>query len=192
MRRYCTGTNLNPFELQWLIDKIEKTSDGKLKLTIQSLNDYNESYFFKTNTNYNWLKGDRVEFIKNGDGRTLMSSKHGLLNYLTLSPAFDKKQTDDPDKEQPANFFNQLLIDDDGRLDDLKEGALIEIQRSKECVTQPVYYGICVSIPVEDGKLVYSSGKFQTFDTYLVKRKVGKFPTQPFEHHAPSDFWGNE
>lgn len=40
------GENINPFELQWVIDKVER-GDGKIKLTIQSLNDYNEKYFSK-------------------------------------------------------------------------------------------------------------------------------------------------
>lgn len=185
------GQNLNPFVLQWLVDKIEKTDDGKLKLTIQSLNDYNEAHLFKANTIYQWNKNDRVEFVKNGDGKTFMASQHGILNYLTISPFFDKEQTDDPDKEQPADYFNQILIDDDGRLDDLKEGAKIELQREKECTTQPVYFSICVSIPVIDGRLVYPTGTFSTFDTYLVQRKIGKFAAQTFEHHAPSDFWGD-
>lgn len=183
------GENMNPFELQWLVDKIERTDDGKIKLTIQSLNDYNERYFFKTNTVYQWVKGDRVEFIKNGDGEILSIAKFGLLNYLTLSPFNDEQVSGQT--EAPADFFNQLIIEDDGKLNDLKKGALIELQRPKECTTEPVYFGICVSIPIVDGKLVYDSGTFRTFDTYYVNRKIGEFPSQQFEHKNPSDFWGD-
>lgn len=180
--------NLNPFELQWVVDKIERV-DGRVKLTIQSLNDYNEKYFFNTNTIYKWLKGDRIEFIKNGDGKIFSIVDYGLLNYLTISPFHDQQISGET--EPPADYFNQLLIDDDGKLDELKEGAVIEIQRSKECTTDPVYFGICVSIPLnEDGSLVYPIGVFETFDTYFVSRVIGKLPTQQFEHFSPSDFWG--
>lgn len=182
------GENVNPFELQFLVDKVERTSDGKIKLTFQSLNEYNERYGFKTNTIYQYLKGDRVEFIKNGDGVVFNSSVQGILNYLALSPFHDVIESGQ--KEPPADFFNQLLIEDDGRLSNLKDGALIEVQRSKDCVTEPVYHEICATIPIKDGKLVFPNGVFSTFDTYLVNRSFGKFPTQPFEHHSPSDFWG--
>lgn len=183
------GENVNPFELQWVIDKIERV-DGKIKLTIQSLNDYNEKYFFKTNTIYQWLKGDRIEFIKNGDGKILTIVDHGLLNYLTLSPFHDEVISGQEDA--PADFFNQLLIDDDGKLDMITKGAIIEIQRSKECTTKPVYHSICVNIPVVNGELVYPEGVFTTFDTYFVSRTIGTNPIQQFEHHSPSDFWGEK
>lgn len=182
------GANVNPFELQWVVDKITK-KDGKIVLTIQSLNDYNAQYDFKTNTVYQWQKNDRVEFIKNGDGVIFDSLTYGLLNYLTISPFHDELISGETDP--PANFFNQLIIDDDGKLDGLKEGAVIELQRVKDCVTAPVYYSICVSIPVkEDGTLLYETGVFDTFDTFMVGRNIGKLPTQKFEHKFPSDFWG--
>lgn len=183
------GENINPFELQWVIDKIERTSDGKIKLTIQSLNDYNAKYFFKTNTIYKWLKGDRVEFIRNGDGQIFSIAAYGLLNYLTLSPFNDESISGD--QNAPADFFNQLLITDDGKLDGLKEGAIIEIQRAKECSTTPVYYSICAKIPVVDGRLQMDIGTFNTFDTYFVSRQISPFPAEIFEHFSPSDFWGD-
>ena len=183
------GKNVNPFDLQWVVDKVERTDDGKIKLTIQSLNDYNEKYFNKTNTIYQWSKGDRVEFIKNGDGKIFSLSQYGLLNYLTLSPFHDELVSGQTDA--PADFFNQLLINDDGKLDDLKKGAIIELQKEIACTTEPVYYSICASIPIVDGQLLVDQGIFRTFDTYFVNRKIGEFPLQQFEHHNPSDFWGD-
>lgn len=184
------GANLNGFLLQWVVDDIERTDDGKIKLTIQSLNDYNARFFFKTNTIYQWLQNDRVEFIKNGDGKIFSVATNGILNYLTLSPFHDEAVSGEEDA--PADFFNQLLITDDGKLDDLKKGAIIELQRDAECTTNPIYYSICASIPVnkETGLLEYPVGMFNTFDTYFVNRKIGDFPAQRFEHHSPSDFWG--
>jgi hypothetical protein len=40
------GANVNPFELQWLVDKIERI-EGKIRLTIQSLNEILSINFFK-------------------------------------------------------------------------------------------------------------------------------------------------
>lgn len=184
------GANLNDYVIQWVVDKIEKTADRKLKLTIQSLNDYNARYFFKTNTNYQYIQGDRVEFIRNGDGKIFDTDTYGLLNYPILSPFLDQQATGE--ETSPADYFNQLLIEDDGKLDKLQEGALIELQRSKECVSTPVYFSIAASIPIVNGKLVSEKGEFQTFDTYFVQRQVGDFSVQTFEHKTPSDFWGGE
>ena len=188
------GANINPFELQWVVDKIERTDDNKIKITIQSLNDYNKQYFFKTNTVYQWLKGDRIEFIRNGDGKIFDITIHGLLNYLTLSPFHDEEVSGDA--EAPADFFNQLIINDDGKLDDLEEGAIIELQRPQECTTEPAYFSICVSIPLITNSagekvLAADTGVFTSFDTYFVNRKIGEFATQRFEHKNPSDFWGD-
>lgn len=187
------GVNLNDYVIQWVVDKVEKTTDRKLKITFQSLNDYNAKYFFKTNTNYQYLAGDRVEFIRNGDGTIFDSATLGLLNYQILSPFLDQLATGE--ETSPANYFNQILIDDDGKLNNLVAGALFEFQRSKECVTQPVYFSICATIPTyvdADGntRLVAEVGSFTTFDTYFVQRQVGNFSIQTFESKTPSDFWG--
>lgn len=182
--------NLNPYQLQWVVDKIERTPEGKIKLTIQSLNDYNTRYNNQTNTVYQWLKGDRIEFIKNGDGQIFLTSQNGLLNYLTISPFNDEIISGETDA--PANFFNQLLIEDDGRLAGLIEGAIIEMQRPNSNTSANIFYEICVTIPIlSDGTLQYDTGTFTTFDTYLVNRTInGSFLGQ-FEHFSPSDFWGD-
>lgn len=179
--------NMNPYELQWVVDDFER-ENRKIKITIQSLSDYNEQHLFKTNTVYGFLKGDRVEFIRNGDGKLFVPNGDGVLNYLTLSPFHNELVSGKTDA--PADFFNQILIEDDGRLDDLEKGAVIEIQRRSDCVNEPVYYSICASIPVdEDGYLMYNEGEIETFDTFQVRRKIGSAPAQTFEHFAPSDFW---
>lgn len=183
------GENINRYELQWVIDEIERTPDNKIKLTIQSLNDYNASYNFQTNTTYQYKKNDRVEFISNGDGTIFDTGTYGFLNYQVLSPFHDKIISGQ--KEAPADYFNQILIDDDGKLDSLTVGAKIELQRPKDCTVEPTYYEI-FSIGIdENGKLVDDTGTFNTFDTFFVNRKIGKGSEQIFEHHSPSDFWGN-
>lgn len=195
------GLNLNNYELQWIVDRIEKTTNNKIKITIQSLNDYNARYKFKTNTVYQWIKGDRVEFIRNGDGKILTTSTNGLLNYLTVSPFNDEIISGVLTKDD-ANYFNQILIDDDGRLDLILPGAVIELQRPAECQVEPTYYSICATIPIgADRKLVYPTGEFNSFDTFLVPRQIEytdatgathSLPSQLFEHRNPSDFWGTD
>lgn len=185
------SANINNYELQWKVDKIDRTADGKIKLTIQSLNDYNNRYGFQTNTTYQWVKGDRIEFIYNGDGVILSTTTNGLLNYLALSPFYDEIIGGETDP--PADFFNQLLIQDDGRLDDISEGAIIELQRHIPATASQIYFSICATVPIINGRLLYPYGTFTTFDTFLVNRTItsdtGSF-TGTFEHHSPSDFWG--
>lgn len=181
------GTNLNPYDLQWVVDSIDRTSNGKIILTIQSLNDWNKQFNFKTNTIYKWLAGDRVEFIRNGNGSIFRTSVYGLLNYLTLSPFNDVTISGVTDN---ADYFNQLIIADDGKLDGLLPGAVIELQTPATATTEISYFEICASIPVIDGQLEVQSGTFTTFDTFLVNRQISKFPAQYFESKTPSDFWG--
>lgn len=182
------GANLNPYNLQWVVDDFERTSDGKIILTIQSLNDYNAQYFFKTNTVYKYLAGDRIEFIRNGDGQIFDTATFGVLNYLTLSPFNDEDLSGVTDD---ANYFNQLIIADDGKLDNLTKGAIIELQTPTVSTSEITYREICATIEVdENGHLETQAGTFTSFDTYLVNRQIGTLPAQYFEHKAPSDFWG--
>jgi hypothetical protein len=176
--------NLNPFELQWIIDKVEYI-DGKVRITIQSLNDYNFKNLFKTNTVYEYLKGDRVEFIADELNNYYCNS----LNYQILSPVHDKIISGQT--APPANYFNQILIDDDGRVGKLiKEGTVIELQRPFDTARENVYYSIGVELAVVNGQLVNPIGQFETFDTYLVNRQIGANAVT-LEHHSPSDFFGN-
>lgn len=195
----CRGENVNNYELQWVIDKIERTADRKIKLTIQSLNDYNASYNFETNTLYQYVKDDRVEFINNGDGSIFDITTFGLLNYQILSPFHDRVISGET--EGPADFFNQILIADDGKLDDLTIGAKIELQRPKTCTEKPTYYEVAHLDVVEisgQKMLAAPSGNFTTFDTYFVTRQIENAnplesnPPQSFEHKFPSDFWGHK
>lgn len=181
--------NLNPYVLQWVVDKIEHTSDGKIKITTQSLNDYNAKYGFKTNTVYKWLEGDRVEFIRNGDSTVFTIAANGLLNYQTINPV---NTSTDPNTTNDPLYFNQVMIIDDGRLKDLTEGAIIEIQRSKECLSdKPTFLEICKSLEVVNGAVIEQTGTFRTFDTFLVQRSIGSKFGLVFEHRYPSDFWSS-
>lgn len=185
--KFLRSVNLSPFTLQWVVDKIERTIDNKIILTIQSLNDYNKQYNFKTNTVYQFAKGDRVEFIQNGDGVVFDAATNGILNYQILSPFNDELISG---VTNDANYFNQIQITDNGKLDKLSEGAIIEIQPLSVSTTNVTYYAFCANFDILNGVPVQPIGTFEAFDTYLVNRQIGTFPPQYFEHKSPSDFWG--
>ena len=176
--------NLNPFLIECVIDKAEYRN-GKIILTIQSLNDYYFDNLLQVNTIYQYLKGDRLEFIKDEAGVYYCNS----LNYQILSPLHDKIISGQTIAE--ANYFNQLLIEDDGRIGKtIKEGTVIRLQRPVDEKAKNTYYSIGVELSVVNGLIVNPIGTFETFDTYLVNRRLGKF-ADTFEHHSPSDFWGD-
>jgi len=144
------------------------------------------------NTLYQYIKNDRVEFISNGDGTIFDTLTYGLLNYQILSPFHDKIISGEDNL--PSNFFNQILIDDDGKLDNLIAGAKIELQRPKDCTVEPTYFEISASLPLINisgqNMLQNPTGTFSTFDTYIINRQIDSNPIQQFEHKFPSDFWG--
>jgi hypothetical protein len=180
--------NLNGFELQWIVDSFERVN-GNIILTIQSLNQYNEDHIFKANTVYQFLEGDVIEFIRNGSAQTGLifdSATYGVLSYPILSPTADESLSSLI--EFPADFFNQIIIKDDGRLSGLIAGATIEFQRPKKVTDNLPYYEVCANIPVVNGRLVSERGQFSTFDTYSISRLIGSTYVR-FQHHSPNDFW---
>lgn len=185
--------------LQWVVDKIEyvdstgkeatKFSATNIRLTIQSLNDYNANYFFKSNTVYQYTAGDRVEIISNGDG-TIYTE---MINMTVKSPHY-KAEYDTiykpKEKEPPADYFNQILIENDPRLGDFKEGALIELQKEKICEVKNRYQEICSPVLVRSLK---GTINLPTFDTYRQSRIIPDHPSFfTFEHHSITDFWGTK
>lgn len=185
--------NYNQYELQWVVDKREFLAGDKIRLTIQSLNDYNASFNFKSNTIYQFLENDRVEFISNGNGAIFDTATFGLLNYQIISPSTDFIAAGD--EAPPADFFNQILIENDGKLNTLTVGAKIELQRPKKCTAEntPLYAVLQLDVIEVSGQKVLANptGTFSTFDTYFVTRSISSIPTQIFEHRNPSDFWGD-
>ncbi len=99
---------------------------------------------------------------------------------------------------------------------DLKENAKYKIIRKDECTTKPLYFELCNPINIIEGALAAYSGTFDFFDTYLYSREIpvpiakktklddknnvietednlNEIRVFPFlfEHHSPSDFWGD-
>lgn len=182
-----------PSYLQWIVDEVEYVdqngnpaapiSASHIRLTIQSLNDYNKTYNFKTNTIYQYNRGDRVEVIANGNGKVYAE----VIDLIVQAPWLDKDVAGI--EEPPADFFNQLLVLNDSRLFELEKGALIEIKLSKTCSNENVYYEICQPIDVDQfGGQIF----LNCFDTFKLNRTIPNATTNfSFEHHSVSDFWGD-
>lgn len=174
--------------LEWVVDEVEyinsagesatPESSTYVRLTIQSLLDYNENYFFKTNSVYRYVPGDRCEFITKKDG--VLFDK--IINLPVISP-FAKEKGEDA----PADFFNQVIVPFDSALLDIEEGSIISLQTPFDCETKRSYQEICGPIPVKNfkGEIVVN-----TFDCYRVTRVIKK-KLYTLDHHSITDFWGS-
>lgn len=185
--------NLNGDYLQWVIEKVEKIDSSgllnndrpeKLKLWITGLVNYNKFYNFKTNTNYQFIEGDRIEFINKNNG--------------DLFPAGINVLVTDSEKGE------YVIIDYDTRLDEIKGGEKIQLSHPRDSKQNEFFYEVTCPIDIDDdGKPLSLTGEIDTYDTYLFRRAIpyktvnsgdvirsNVFPFA-FEHHSPSDLWGD-
>lgn len=196
-----TSNTAFTFMVQWAINQItyvdsagNKTTPStaeKIRLSVQSLIDYNTQQL-GANTAYQWVEGDRLTVLTNQDGE-LYAPGTGPLDFLIEGAVTVKTEATQNTKET-ASY--ELIIRNDVRLADLKEGALIEIVRPVDCETEQPFFELCDMIDVVDGEPVLTSGELTTFDTYQLRRGISWNSIQhifpfPFEHHSPNDFWGN-
>lgn len=200
--RFLVRGNDEEFLLSWATNKVEFV-DGNgnvtsssvatnIRIYIDGLNNFNTQNFLNTNTTYQWVKGDRIRFITIDGENVLDSTDIGLID-LPVSG---------------LENGNVLLIPYDSRLADLETGATFELYRVPICETEPVYWEQCPSIPViENGdspslnQPTILSGTIPFFDTYYFFRAIPMtdqddkpilyVSPHPYEHHSPSDFWGD-
>lgn len=194
--------------LMWIADKVDfidnagnvnSTAPAKIRIYIASNPEYNEQNGFATNANWEFTTsasgtptnrvGDQVEFIINGDGAWFTETIKGLITYNKEGKYFDIEYQD--------------------ALANLKEGALLMLIRPKQCETQNLYYETCTVVKVEDGIPASLTGTIKGEDAYFVNRQI-PIPTENkndagdvvktviakvfaffFEHHSPSDFYGD-
>lgn len=205
---YITDNLNHDNRMMWVADKIEFIDNAgnvnpvaptKVRVYYESLNEYNKQNNFGTNTTWQVEEankatqqtkiGDNVQFIKNGDGTWFQSTLQALITYDKDGKYFDFEYTDD--------FKN------------VQSGSLIKLIRPKECTTKYIYYELCTTVKVVNGKPVVFSGILPAFDSYFINRQIpipetqvdsegkvirtvlSKYFTFFFEHHSPSDFWGN-
>jgi len=188
--------------LTWITEKVEfidntgninNTAPTKIRLYYQSLNEYNKQNDFSTNSvwdiiadkqNGQVVTGDQIEFLANGDGVIYNTKISQLVTY-----------------DKIGKFVTVAYTDE---LKTLKDGALIRLVRPKNCENIQFFYELCPSIKVKNGTPQIVTGELKFFDSYLLNRQIPvpvttgtttvnelrNFPFQ-FEHHSPSDFWGD-
>lgn len=160
---------------------------GKIVLGFQSIINYNTDNNFDTNTSWEFLKGDRIEFIadENGNFFNANDPQIGILNF-----------------QIEGNISNTSgVIDYDKRLDNIQIGTLVQLQRPKECNNELFYWEVCAPIQLINGQIPTDklTGYLDIWNAYLVSRRIRYafggndsihlFPFS-FEHFAPSDTWG--
>jgi hypothetical protein len=206
---FAIGQNLN-FDsfLTWYCERVEFIDDAerkntvnpsKIKLWVQSLTEYNAKNNFSVNASWQFVdeKGnpvlqDEIEIIANGDGKIFPKLLGGLVRY-----------------QKEGRF---IVIDYDDSLKDLKDGCIIKFKQPRTCQNKEFFFETGKSIELKDGKVADANdlvGVLNAFDAYFVYRQIPVpfFNTDgtqddtkttlatvpfPFEHHSPSDFWGDK
>jgi hypothetical protein len=185
------------------VDSAGKTNTAaptQIRLYYESLNEYNTQNNLSTNTAWQFIDddnktilGDQVEFLAHADGTI-------FTNRITALVKHDKQ----------GKYFQ---VDYTDELANLKDGTLIQFIRPKATINNEFFYSLCPNIKVVDGVATQQTGIFNFFDSYLHSRAIpvpieekkpgtdGEIITTtdvqvknyPFyyEHHSPSDFWGD-
>ncbi len=189
--------------MEWIVDNVEfidnsgnvnNVAPTQIKIYYGSLVEYNKQNNYNTTTGWNFVvqsepaqinyTSDYVEFYVNGDGQFFNQVIRAIVKY-----------------DQTGQYF---LIDYDTALKDLKPYALMRLCRPNDCVTKDVFYELCGYVDVVNGKAVQNTVVLNAFDTYYKYRQI-PIPSGteeepenvirtfgfPFEHHSPSDLWGD-
>lgn len=203
--------------IQWVGDKIEylnargevltSTDEAvRARITIQSLLDFNVQNNFATTVGYQFVPGDILRIYDDGNSNLFrVDADNPYLDYPILGSTFDQSITQSSTVDGVTTTEtlkgNSFVIAYDKRLDKLKDGCgfWIEIMRPHNCVGREIYYEICGSYPVVNGKIQngVTTGVLQTWDTYFQERLIrptdctAKTYNHPFESMAITDYWGN-
>jgi hypothetical protein len=190
-----------------------------VKIVIDSLFQTNVTNNFSLLSTYQFVKGDRIRFLDDGDGNLFDTATYGDpinvqvlgTNYLQAAinaglvppqtnTVIDNNQTSD--EEQIG-----LIVKYDARLDRLneKEGFWIEVYTpSKDSDVIP-FFEMAGFYPVIGGEVVRYTGlsggqpsyaaiaslDLEFWDTYYLQRSIsGKFFNHPFESPNVTDNWG--
>jgi hypothetical protein len=204
--------NLDDY-LTWVAERIQLVDNSgepnsaaptQIRLYYESLGEYNKLHKFTTTTTWQFIDdkeapvaGDEVEFLANGDGTMFTKVIRALVKY---------------DKDG-----RYVQVDYSDELKDLKDGALIRLIRPRQGTTKQIFHELCPMIDVINGVPQVLSGTFNFWDSYLMNRQlpvpvakkkkkdpatgneieteenINQVKSYPFlfEHHSPSDFWGD-
>lgn len=157
----------------------------KVSFTLTNLITYNTNYFENTTTTYTWTEGDRVQFIRNGNGTYFNFATYGLIDKaLSTDPAA-------PDVNFLCDYSSSLLT--------LVSGAWVELYTPSKEDQIDIYYEIGDFIPTtgdqSNNQLGVATTVLKTFDTYpifwgqpplfpYVNTAVTDAGVTPFEHHS--------
>lgn len=186
------------------IDNTGQTNNSaptQIRFYYESLNEYNKQNNFSTNSLWQFIDdksnnilGDYIELLANGDGTIYTDRKTALVKH-----------------DKQGKYF---LIDYESSFADIEDGALVQFVRPSTSQRDDFYYELCPVIRVADQVAVTETGIFNFFDSYLQSRQIpvpvevervnpetGELETTTevqlrnfpffFEHHSPSDFWGD-
>ena len=188
--------------ITWIVDKVEfidntgeenDIAPTQIKIFYGSLVEYNAQNNFNTTTGWQFqdtavtpainYTTDYVEFYVNGDGQFFPQLIRALIKY-----------------DQTGQYF---LIDYDTALKDLKQYAQVRLCRPSQCDSENVFYQLCGSVSIINGKPELNTIPVGGFDTYYKYRQIPvpvgteedplNVPVTlgiPFEHNSPSDLWG--
>lgn len=195
--------------ITWIVDSVvfidntgneNNVAPTQIKIYYASLNEYNSQNNFNTTTGWqfeNTVKNpdtgavisqvnytnDYVEFYVNGDGKIFDQLTRALIKY-----------------DQTGIYF---LIDYDTALKDLKKYAQIRLCRPTSCQNDSLFFAVCGSVEIINGKAQLQDIIINPFDTYDKYRQipvpVGTTDSPqnvpitlgiPFQHDSPSDLWG--
>jgi hypothetical protein len=203
--------------IQWVGDKIQYlnargeiilTTDEavRAKITIQSLLDFNLQNNFATTVGYQFVPGDILRIYDNGDGELFkVDASNSFMDYPVLGSTFGQSITQSSTINNVVTTEtltgNSFIIAYDKRLNALKDKCSfwIEILRPHQCEDREIYYEICGTYAVENGKIAggVKTGVLNTWDTYFQNRLIrpldcaAKTFAHPFESNAITDFWGS-
>lgn len=205
--------NLNNTDrMMWSVDKVEFIDSGgnvvgpsggptKIRIYYESLAEYNKQNDFATTTTWQIVNeetdgsvvGDYVEFIRNG---AIAGTSGWFPGGVQAQVVYNKE----------GAYFDIEYLND---LQDLTAGALIKFVRPKDCIQKHIYYELCTTIRVNNGVPETYSGTLPAFDSYFINRQIPipiyqtdangnrtktvrtEWSVNLFEHHSPSDFWGD-
>lgn len=208
---FVLSQNLNWSDFfMWSADRVDFVDDGgyitttnptKIRIYYESMLEYVKQSNLKSNAIWSFIEtgeennqnvtGDVIEFYRQADGTWFDKS-------IVSSVRYDKDG-------------RYIEIDYSDGYKDLKAGALFKVMRPKTCQTGDIFMELCPSIRVIAGIPQVLTGQLSYMDSYFLTRtfpvplytidttdptKITKTvnvrnSTYLYEHHSPSDSWGN-
>ncbi len=156
--------------LSWIADKVEfvdaqglvnNISPTQIRIYYGSILEFGKLNNFNTTTAWDFIPqgqtrpalNDRVRFFINGDGKFFNKAISNLIKYDDTGKAFTIDYTTD--------------------LKDLKENALLRLERIKNCTGNEKFREICGSkVEIRNGKALINQFILNAFDTYYLDRAM--------------------